>query len=207
MTRDQLREGLKKYLPEAALENCLDFITKYHISLKITHSRLSKLGDYRHPHSGNTHRISINHNLNPYAFLITFIHEVAHLTAWNKYKNSVEPHGSEWKTEFKFLLHPFLAQQIFPHDIHNALKTYLVNPAATSCADDHLYRTLKKYDHPNGYKFLEELPEGCHFKIKGYANIFIKGRLLRKKFHCTMKDSKREFRVSAVAEVEQVSLF
>lgn len=208
MTREELKQSLEKYIPEKAIESCIDFITRYRISLRITHARLSKLGDYRAPHSGNgSHRITINHNLNQYSFLVTFIHEVAHLTAWNKYKHTVDPHGAEWKTEFKFLLHPFLEQSIFPDDVHVALKNYLMNPAASSCTDDKLYRTLKKYDAPNGFQFLEELPHGSEFKMKGYANIFIKGKLLRKTFQCKMKDSNREFRVSAVAEVQQVTLF
>ncbi len=207
MTSTQIKESLTPYLPPASLDFCIDLITRFNINIKITHARLSKLGDYRHPHNGHTHRISINHNLNPFAFLITFIHEVAHLTTWNNHKNNVEPHGREWKTQFRLLLQPLLDQQIFPEDIHHALKSSLHNPSATSCADELLYKVLKRYDAKNNFQLLEDLPEGCHFVIKGYSNIFIKGKLLRKKFHCKMKDSRREFRVSAVAEVQQVTLF
>lgn len=207
MTRDQLKEKLIRYLPASGIEACVDFITQYKISLRITHSRRTKLGDYRAPHNGNTHRISINHNLNPYAFLITFVHEVAHLTAFLKFKHTIEPHGHEWKMEYKMLLRPFLAANVFPEDLHIALESYIRNPAASSCTDEQLYRTLKKYDPQSMHQLLEDLPEGSEFKLKGYADVFIKGHLLRKTYHCKLKNSKREYRVSGLAEVEQITLF
>lgn len=207
MTRDQLKEKLINYLPQNGIEQCIDFITLHRISLRITHSRRSKLGDYRAPHNGSAHRISINHNLNKYSFLITFIHEVAHLTAFNRYKHTIEPHGPEWKGEYKALLRPFLNSNVFPEDLHQALDNYLRNPAASSCTDENLYRTLKKYDEQNSHQLLEDLPEGTEFKLKGYTNVFIKGHLLRKTYHCKMKNSKREYRISGLAEVEQLTLF
>ena len=41
----------------------------------------------------NNHRISVNGNLNKYSFLITLIHELAHLLTFTQYKNRVDPHG------------------------------------------------------------------------------------------------------------------
>lgn len=140
-------------------------------------------------------------------FLITFIHEVAHLTTFKKFNHRVEPHGLQWKAEFKVLLDPFIRSGAFPADIRTALENYMRNPSATSCADPHLVKTLRNYDPDDHYTFLENLPEGCHFRMKGYANTFIKGKLLRKSFECPMLDSKRIFRISGVAEVQQLTLF
>jgi len=140
-------------------------------------------------------------------FLITFVHEMAHLTTYNVYKHKVEPHGKQWKSAFRELMDPFLKQEIFPGGLRELLENYMMNPSATKCSDPELFKALKSFDEQNHFLFLETLPEGCQFKIKGYANVFVKGKKLRKTYLCSMQDSKRSFRVSALAEVQQVSLF
>ena len=60
---------------------------------KVKKSRSSKYGDYRPPLKGSNHLITINYDMNKYAFLITLVHEIAHLTNWNKHKDKVKPHG------------------------------------------------------------------------------------------------------------------
>lgn len=207
MKREQWELSMAKYVPTDAVGLCVDLLQTHKVHLKITRSRLSKYGDYRAPYKSKGHRISINHNLNSYTFLVTFLHEMAHLIAISSHSYSIDPHGKEWKNTFKGLMNPLLETAIFPEEINKALQNYLVNPAASGCGDPILYKALKKYDPDNSFEFLENLPEGCHFKIKGYANTFVKGKLLRKTFHCRMQDSKREFRISAIAQVQQVSLF
>ena len=56
----------------------------------------------------------IYNDLNQYAFLITYLHEVAHLITYQKHKNKVAPHGKEWKNDFKIVLLPILNPQVFP---------------------------------------------------------------------------------------------
>jgi len=73
------KEILAQYIPEEAIDKVLNRIIEKKVHLKITRGRRTKLGDYRPPVRHSNHRISINHDLNPYAFLITFIHEFAHL--------------------------------------------------------------------------------------------------------------------------------
>jgi SprT protein len=207
VTREALEKALSDHLPEGSVQACADLIIEHRVFLKITRSRLSKYGDYRAPSNGKGHRISLNYNLNPYMFLVTFVHEIAHLTTYNRFKRKVDPHGKEWKSEFKILLDPFLRSGAFPAQLKNALENYMVNPAATNCSDTVLFKALKSYDKDNIYEYLENLPEGCEFKLMGYSDVYIKGKPLRKTFLCMLKENKKRFRISAVAEVQQVTLF
>ena len=90
----KLTEGLQKYLPEAALPTIVEWLVKYKVYLKITKKRATKLGDYRSPSKGYGHRISINHDLNPYSFLDVMVHELAHLITFEQYKRSVKPQST-----------------------------------------------------------------------------------------------------------------
>lgn len=206
MTHDELKNNLKKYLPENAIDDCIDFINRYRIKIVITKARRSKLGDYSPPQNGKPHTITINHNLNRYSFLVTFIHEVAHLNAFLKYGYQIEPHGKEWKQTFAQLLHPFILKNIFPNDVKHALEKSLSNLKASSCTDTQLYRTLKNYDIVGIYQLLEDLPMGTEFKLKGYADTFIKGKILRKRYECILKENKRKYHIHGLAEVIQLTL-
>jgi predicted SprT family Zn-dependent metalloprotease len=42
------------------------------------------------------HEITVNSNLNKYKFLITLIHEISHLVAFEKFGRNIKPHGNEW---------------------------------------------------------------------------------------------------------------
>jgi predicted SprT family Zn-dependent metalloprotease len=123
------------------------------------------LGDYRPPYAGQGHRISINYDLNSYSFLVTTVHEFAHLLTWNEHKRKAKPHGSEWKANFKRMMRPFFEKEVFPMDIQRAIVQYLENPAAASCSDLRLSRALKAYDaSPEHLCLLETLPIGSLFK-------------------------------------------
>src|SRR5882757_6024212 len=116
----QLMHALKKYLPPAAVEHCSELIMIHKLHLHIEVERKDRLGDYS-PHLGKGNRISINHNLNPYDFLITFTHELAHHTAFKKFGHKHEPHGAEWKEEFKLHMRPMVMMHFFPKDIEGPL--------------------------------------------------------------------------------------
>jgi SprT protein len=195
---------LHKYIPEKAVARISEWIFTYDFKLRIKKSRSSKYGDYRPPIGKENHQITINYDMNPYAFLITLVHEIAHLTNWNKHKNSVLPHGAEWKLEFKILMNYFLYEQIFPEDVTQALKKYMQNPAASSCSDTALLRILKKYDQRQDTVLLEELPEGATFRYNK-ERMFIKNELIRKRFKCKEVKSNRIYLFNPLTEVELVS--
>lgn len=176
--------ALEDYIPASSLPAVLHYIRHYRIQLTITKKRKTILGDYRHTTGKENHRISINGNLNPYAFLITLIHELAHLVTFDRHRNRVDAHGKEWKGIYRHLLLEFIGYQIFPADIEEALERSLHNLPASSCADDVLMRVLKKYDQFNdALQFVEQLEEESLFEIEG-GRVFKKGKKLRKRFQC-----------------------
>jgi hypothetical protein len=192
---------LHKYIPEKAVPVISNWIYTYDFKLRIKKSRSSKYGDYRPPVKGENHLITINYDMNPYAFLITLVHEIAHLTNWNKHRDTVKPHGEEWKTHYKLLMHQFMTPEIFPDDVIYALRKYMNNPAASSCSDTNLLRVLKKYDTRENTVLLEELPEGATFRYNK-DRVFVKGEQVRKRFKCLEKGSRRMYLFNPLTEVE-----
>lgn len=178
------RDILTNYLPADAVEQVMDWIVHNNVHLKITKSRTTKLGDYRPPSAKNrNHRISINHNLNKYNFLITFIHELAHLYIWQKHKNSVLPHGKEWKNEYRLLVQSMLDINVFPQEIADVLKKSIINSKASSSSDINLSRVLGKYDDNADVIHLEDIPEASKF-ITNTGRVFIKGKKRRTRYVC-----------------------
>lgn len=193
---------LRKYIPEPAVEIVASWIFHYDFKLKIKKGRTTKYGDYRPPLPGKNHQITINNDLNSFSFLLTLVHEIAHLKNWNRHEARVNPHGKEWKEEFKALMKPFLEARIFPEDVHRAFLRYLANPAASSCSDLHLQRVLKKYDNGrHSVTHLEELPVGTIFKF-GKGKKFKKGPRVRTRFLCRDIRSNKEYYFNALTEVE-----
>jgi predicted SprT family Zn-dependent metalloprotease len=199
---DKLRESLTQYVPADSVETLVDWIRMYRISVRIKKSRASKYGDYRSPHAGKGHQITINYDLNPYAFLLTFTHEVAHLTCYIKFGNRVYPHGEEWKREFRYLLKGFVDRKIFPEDVQLAITRYLVDPAASSCTDVHLQKTLRKYNPvQDGWMHVEDIPENGTFELKN-GKRFIKHSKLRKNFVCFEIDTQHKYFIPPLLEAK-----
>lgn len=192
---------LSKYIPSEAAPIISQWINDTSCRFKVTKSRTSKLGDYRAPFKGSPHQITVNHDLNPYAFLMTTIHEFAHLKTFQDFKNQVKPHGEEWKYNFKSLIQPFLKLNIFPSDIVIAINSYMNNPAASSCTDLNLYRSLKKYDKNTvSVTHIEELPTNAIFKLPN-GRTFQKLEKLRKRYKCIEIDTKRIYLFHPIAEI------
>jgi SprT protein len=196
--------ALQQYLPEGSLEDVVYYLQHYKVHLTVTRDRSSVLGDYRHSHLGKNHRISVNGGLNKYAFLITLLHELAHLFTYERYGNRVQPHGLEWKNEFSKVLAQFILKKVFPPDVEKALLQTLQNPAASSCADEKLLRVLYRYDvRKEGMVLVEQLPEGALFAIKG-NRLFERGNKIRKRYKCTEMATGKQYLFSPVYEVEWV---
>lgn len=207
MSHEKIATVLSKYIPPQAVEKCTSWIIGKNIHLKLTRGRASKYGDYRPLPQGAGHQITVNHDLNPFSFLITFVHEVAHLEAYNKYKRNHEPHGREWKNEYRNLLNEFIIQGVFPADITKALMNYIVDPSASSCTDLNLQRVLKKYNSGDeSVLHLEDVPVDTVFRLFQSRNglVFKKGGQIRKRFHCIEINTRRVYFVSPLAEVEIV---
>ncbi len=197
--------ALQHYLPPHTYEQVLQYLQHYKVHLTVARERKSILGDYRHRHGAETHRISVNGNLNPYAFLITLLHELAHLLTFEKWGSRVAAHGKEWKAVFGQLLAQFIQHHVFPADIEAVLLQSLHNPAASSCADEALLRILRSYDQKDGSsQFVEDLPAGTLFQT-GDGRVFRKGEKVRKRFRCEEVATKRMYLFSPVYEVQPVT--
>lgn len=184
------KEILSEYIPENAVDEVLRWIKEKKIHFKITRTRKTKLGDYRAPVRHTHHRITVNHSLNKYAFLITFIHELAHLLVFEKYQNRVAPHGTEWKITYRDLMISFLNMDIFPHDIHQVLFKSIQNSKASSTADLKLSRILHQYDKPAEFTRLEQLATGTQFFIEN-GRTFQKGEKVRTRYKCLNLQNKK----------------
>lgn len=195
---------LQRFIPEASAVLALQYLHQYKVHLTITRERKTILGDYRHATFYKTHRISINGNLNKFSFLITLIHELAHLVTFMQFGNKVQSHGREWKNTYALLLKSFIELDIFPPDIHQALQQSMHNLPASSCADEALMRILKRYDkQQNGLVMVEQIQDGKLFEI-AKGKIFKKGKKLRKRYQCTEVNTGKLYLFSPIYEVRAV---
>lgn len=197
-------EGLAQFMPTGTFEAVAPFFRDHAIHLTITRHRRSLHGDYRPPSREHPyHRISVNATLNEYSFLITLLHEIAHLTTTVKHGLKAAPHGKEWKDQFKHVLIPFLGKSIFPTDVERALNAYLRNPAASTCTDPSLYKALSRYDVPEeGRMHADEIAVGQKFEFDGRT--FIKLEQLRTRARCKDLANGRIYFVQGIALVKAV---
>jgi hypothetical protein len=195
--------ALASYLPEGSFEKVVHYIHQYKVHLTITKQRKSVLGDYRHAGWGGNHRITVNGNLNAYEFLITLLHELAHLLTFEEFKARVEPHGKEWKQQYSRLLVDFVQQKIFPPDVEKALQKSIRNPSATANGETDLLLILRKYDpiKKEGVHTISEVPEGSLFQTEN-GKIFRKGAKRRKRYECVEVLSGLLYTFSPVTEVK-----
>ena len=196
---------LRRWIPGQAAAPILNYLNHYHVHLTITRERKSVLGDYRHATRSAPHRISINGNLNAYSFLITLIHELAHLVTFMEYGNQVQSHGKEWKRVYRKILEEFLPLSVFPADVLKALKKNLHDLPASSCADEHLMRVLRQYDdEKEGLMLVEQIPEGGCFTLED-QRVFKKGKKLRKRYQCIEVATGKLYLFSPIYEVKPAS--
>lgn len=196
---------LQDYIPDGTYNLVITYLTQYKIHLTITRDRKTVLGDYRHKTLQDNHRISVTGSLNKYAFLITLLHEIAHLLTYEEYGNRIAAHGKEWKNKYARLLAEFVQRKIFPIDIEQELRQSLKNPAASTCAEEGLLRVLRTYDEKKQHLlFVEDLPQGAFFRTVD-GRVFQKKEKLRKRFKAVEVKTGRDYLFSPVYEVEWLS--
>ncbi|AVR44190.1 sprT domain-containing protein [Christiangramia fulva] len=195
-----MKEILGKYLPANAVHPVSELIKMSSVHLKIVNERVTRHGDYKRLHDGSQ-QITINANLNKYRFLITTIHELAHLIAFEKYGRRIKPHGVEWKHCFRSLMLPFIRPEIFPNELLPLIANHFRNPRASSDTDAKLSVALKKYDEQNGKNYIFEIPSGSIFRIYN-GKTFRKGARRIKRYECTEVDTGRIYLFQPNAEVQ-----
>lgn len=197
-----MKQVLEKYLPEHSVDLIFEMIVGNNVHLKIVNERLTRHGDYRRAANGK-HEITVNSSLNKYKFLMTLVHEIAHLVAFEKFGRNIKPHGVEWKYTFQRLMLPFLRPEIFPSNILKLMALHFKNPTASSDTDARLSLALKQFDQNSDLNFVFELPIGSMFRIKG-GRIFQKQEKKIKRYLCVEVSTGKKFLFNPNAEVELI---
>lgn len=195
-----MNETLSKYIPEHAVKPVFELIVANQVHLKIVNERVTRHGDYRKG-LGGKHEITVNASLNKYRFLITLIHEISHLVAFEKFGRKIKPHGNEWKYSFQIMMVPFIRPDIFPTHLLPLLARHFKNPTASSDTDATLALALKNYDAQNDKNYIFEIPFGSNFRIPN-GKIFKKIALRVKRYECIEINSGRIYLFNPNAEVE-----
>lgn len=196
------RQVFERFVPSAAVEYCNKMYEKLGFEFKVTRSRNTKLGDFRYLGTTNKAIITVNNDLNPYAFVVTYLHEVAHLLTYREFKGAVNPHGAEWKSVFTRITEPLLTDEVFPPNVLHALRKYFKNPKASSCADPSLYRALAMFNSPSEHKILDEIALQTTFQFN--KRLFMKLEKRRTRWVCLEIKSNRKYLIPGIAEVKIV---
>lgn len=195
---------ITQYVPSGAVEEMISMLETTEVIVRLSAPRKRVHGTYCRPVKGYSHRISINNDLNPYAFLITLLHEFAHLYAFEQDKSL--RHDAAWKKHFSVLLHRFIALNVFPEDIENALLHHLQRIRSSDFMDIQLTCVLQSYDsiqEENNEIVLMDLPEKTKFMYNN--KMFTKQERLRKYYVCIEIKTKRKYRFHPLAKVTAVS--
>lgn len=201
--RSKIETILKKYLPEGTDNYVVSLFSQYPVLFKIVRPRKTKYGDFRIAPNESLPQITVNGNLNRFAFLVTTIHEFSHLKTWMEYGNKVKPHGEEWKRNFIDLMLPVIKMNSLPKDVEQALLNSFSNMKASSCTDIQLQRALKKYDDwSSGEILLEKLPKYATFALD--KKVFRKEDLRRTRYLCTELNTGKKYLIYKLATVEQI---
>jgi hypothetical protein len=199
-----LSDTLARYIPEHAVKPVFELIVANQVHLKIVNERQTRHGDYRRALNGK-HEITVNASLNRYKFLITLIHEIAHLVAFEKFGRNIKPHGEEWKITFQRLMVPFIRPEIFPQHLLPLLARHFRNPSASSDTDTTLSLALKQFDQQNDKNYVFEIPYGSIFRISN-GKIFKKIAVRTKRFECVEISTGKTYLFNPNAEVELLKM-
>lgn len=194
-----MHNTLQEYIPHNAIPRVIELLNHDNLTIKIKNERKTRHGDYRALPNGQ-HQITINSNLNPYRFLITLIHEIAHFEAYKNYGRQIMPHGVEWKITFQHLMLPFLNPNVFPSHILPLLAKHFKNPKASSDTDTKLALALKQFDEPNDKTYIFEVPFGSVFELYN-GRIFKKVDKRAKRFECIEISTGKVYLFNPNAEV------
>ena len=203
----------RSYIPDQSIDYILQWFLETRVRLRISQGRSSKSGDYRPAHQNLPPRISVNNNLNPYDFLITLVHEMAHHEVWRVHvipneksllparrRRQPKPHGPEWQHEFHILMIPLLNTSVFPPDVLYMVENYFNSLDVSRKFGMDLTRVLKKYDSPDGKEFVENIPFDAVFTLPD-GRSFRRKEKLRKRYRCICMNNHRIYLFSPLAQV------
>lgn len=205
---------LEGFVPDKSIVFCEELRKSLGFDLKIKAPRQTRFGDFRAYPTGQL-LVTVNANLNPYHFLVTYLHEVAHCMVYIEYKlcarrpRHIKPHGEEWRSAFRGLLHKALLEDFFPAELVAPLRTYAQSPAASTVRDQELYQALQRFNTTQVVSSppissdkvkLSDLQEGETFVLK--ERVFTRKALRRTRVLCVAHDNRALYTISAATWVE-----
>lgn len=195
---------IKSFLPSGSIEHVTSVLAEVSVPFKIEikKQRKSCYGDYRRYPDG-THKISLNNNLKPEAFLITLLHEVAHLVTFLKYGRKIKPHGAEWKLNYKMLMLPLINDSIFSSKLLSLIANHFKNPKASIDSDHQLSLLLKGELSNSAKKFVFQIENGSIFTLDKKRK-FVKEGKKTKRMVCKDLESGKRYLFHPNVEVELV---
>jgi SprT protein len=204
VSREKILSILQLHIPAPAVEYCFNLWADHTFVFKLRKARVTKVGDFSF-RIGKIPCITVNADLHPYSFLITYLHEVAHLHVHLTAGHRVEAHGDQWKKSFRQLMLPVLTEDVFPAGLLVLLKNHMVNPKASSFSDSALTAALRSHDHrQRSALLLSQIPEGSIFGLHG--RWFKKGKIKRTRVMCREINTKKNYLVPADVPVSEAQL-
>ena len=198
-------DSLIQYVPAGAVVYCGQLHRQFGFRLKITKPRRTRLGDFRVLPTGHT-QITVNADLSPEGFLITYVHEVAHAAVHAHQRKLIRPrkltpHGPVWQNTFRELMQPILNEAVFSKAVLTPLVAYLQKPAATTAGCSALMNALRlTAPQPDHRPTVGDLPDGAVFGLA--KKTLVKGTLRRTRFVCKEVSTGELYLVSAQAYVD-----
>jgi hypothetical protein len=194
------RQILSEHLPERSLVTVEAWLDAYPIKFTISRKRNTKMGDYRPPAKLGRHRISVNGDLHPYAFLVTLTHELAHLVTWEKYQHRVRPHGEQWKTRFRTMLRELWVNEVFEDGVSSVIDDFSSGKISYRMFNLRFEKLVHHIAPDAGEFLLGDLPDEAVFSLHN-GRRFIKLEKVRTRYRCKELRNSRIYLISPLAKV------
>lgn len=169
----------EKYFPGKTGSRMLEWLREKKCTLEVVKDRKTLNGDY----SPADRKIKINEGLVGFRFLITFLHEFAHVNATDEgiedSHTDCSSHGRLWKNYFsKLLINECNKYDTFPEELLPHVYKYAQDITATTPL--FLTNAIKQYENPDKkFTSLRDIPEGAKFLIPNKEEVYVKGPKLR----------------------------
>lgn len=188
---------LEKYTHFSALPWIEKWVKNYPLTLEIKNNRKTKLGDYRKVHGGC--KITINSGLNKDLFFMVLTHEIAHMHAFARYGNHIQPHGREWKKIFGHLLQQSIA--VYPTELQSIILDFSKNPRANYYSYPPIVNYFNSKDEEPKVT-LHSLEKNTIFRIG--SKILKKGEKRKIRYICTELNSGKSYLIHGLAPVDKI---
>ncbi len=193
-------KAITPHLPEGWQAAVQAMLATNPILVRVVRHRKTKHGDHLITGAREFSIITVNASGNPWQFVLTLLHEVAHAEVAHQARHRVAPHGKEWKLAFRALLEAHC--HLIPPDLVDPVMDYARNPLYTADSHRALAAALRRHDTLDLRPTVQELTLGQRFSLDG-KTVLVRQGPLRKWFRCTTTDG-RALRVSPTARVHAI---